>query len=510
MYNNHRGDKMKKDRKNKINLKMEKSIWVGFGIICLFLYAFLNTNLAFQNDIFYSIKNGENLYRFGLDFVDHSSMFALNYQYPHYLFDLLTYFLYQIGGLLAIYIAEVVQFASLGGVFYRLLKKKTDQKFFSLFTTMIFMAFFYPFVSFRVQNLSFFLLLFEFYLLDAFVESKNQKFLYPLPILSFLLVQFHGAVFPFFLALFLPYFASDILHYYTKIKCKTEKNKKINLKLFLLIFLLCILTSLITPSGIESILYSIKIGLGNSMDYIREHQPSSLKDAPQIFALLFSFLTISLLFKVKYKTSDIFFFLGITLMFFLSLRHGSFFLLIVFPLLMIRIRESVNHEDKWKKQEEILLILTKKIFPILLLSMLVQASHHVKNVTIDAFVPENLYPVKIAEYIKENLNLNEISLFHGYQEGSYLLFLDIPVFIDSRCDLYLKEFNHEKDIFSDFLTLESTLNEELLKEYKITHILAAKNTTLYQLSLSKYSIIEEDEHYALFLTTKEKSSKSIE
>ena len=78
----------------------------------------------------------------------------------------------------------------------------------------------------------------------------------------------------------------------------------------------------------------------------------------------------------------------------------------------------------------------------------------------DEFINPSSYPVEAAEYIKQNLDLNSIRLFNEYNYGSYLLFQDIPVFIDSRADLYAPEFNGEKgedgkyegqDIFSDYI-----------------------------------------------------------
>ena len=73
--------------------------------------------------------------------------------------------------------------------------------------------------------------------------------------------------------------------------------------------------------------------------------------------------------------------------------------------------------------------------------------------------PEEFFnsPLK---YIKENLDVNSIKLFNEYNYGSYLLFEGIPVFIDSRADLYAPEFNGVKgkdgkyegqDIFSDYI-----------------------------------------------------------
>ena len=54
----------------------------------------------------------------------------------------------------------------------------------------------------------------------------------------------------------------------------------------------------------------------------------------------------------------------------------------------------------------------------------------------DKFVDENTYPVKASDYIIENVDLSTMKIYNEYNYGSYLLFRGIPVFVDSRADLY--------------------------------------------------------------------------
>ena len=56
----------------------------------------------------------------------------------------------------------------------------------------------------------------------------------------------------------------------------------------------------------------------------------------------------------------------------------------------------------------------------------------------------------IYKYIKNNLEYEKIRIFNSYNNGSYLMLNNIPVFIDSRLDVYCSEFN-DPDIFYDFI-----------------------------------------------------------
>ena len=83
----------------------------------------------------------------------------------------------------------------------------------------------------------------------------------------------------------------------------------------------------------------------------------------------------------------------------------------------------------------------------------------------------------------------------------YVLYKDIPVFIDSRCDLYSPEFN-EKDIFYDALNIAGlgVYYEDKFEEYGITHIITNADSKLKML-LEKdrnYTSIYQDDYFLIF------------
>ena len=93
-------------------------------------------------------------------------------------------------------------------------------------------------------------------------------------------------------------------------------------------------------------------------------------------------------------------------------------------------------------------------------------------------------------------------LFNDYNYGSYLLFRGIPVFIDSRADLYSPEFNEGCNIFNDYLSISGlgTYYEDGFDKYGITHIISYENSKLSML-LSKddnYNKIYEDDYFVIY------------
>ena len=92
-------------------------------------------------------------------------------------------------------------------------------------------------------------------------------------------------------------------------------------------------------------------------------------------------------------------------------------------------------------------------------------------------------------------------IFNHYNYGSYLLLRDIPVFIDSRADLYTKQFSgFDYDIFDDYSFIHNNYQEKF-EFYGITHVLLYKKTNALYTLLSvdnNYKLIYEDEYFVFY------------
>lgn len=127
----------------------------------------------------------------------------------------------------------------------------------------------------------------------------------------------------------------------------------------------------------------------------------------------------------------------------------------------------------------------------------------------EQYVSESTYPVKASEWMLENLDIANMKIYNEYNYGSYLLFKGIPVFIDSRCDLYAPEFNEDKEngisgrnIFSDALDIAaiSVDYHQKFSEYGVTHVISYSNSKLVMLMRQneEYKCIYEDDYFSIF------------
>ena len=118
-----------------------------------------------------------------------------------------------------------------------------------------------------------------------------------------------------------------------------------------------------------------------------------------------------------------------------------------------------------------------------------------------SYVNTKLYPVEAVDYIKKHLDYKNIRIYNSYNIGSYLMLNDIPVFIDSRLDVYCSEFNNT-DIFYDFIQTDSGFKhyDETFEKYDFTHILLKHNDipNQYIRKDNNYKIIHEDKNFVLY------------
>ena len=83
--------------KNK-NLNKTKIRFNIMAIILIAIFCFAISPVTLQNDTFYTIKIGEHIINNGIDMQDPFSYHNLKYTYPHWLYDVGIYLIYNLGG----------------------------------------------------------------------------------------------------------------------------------------------------------------------------------------------------------------------------------------------------------------------------------------------------------------------------------------------------------------------------------------------------------------------------
>ena len=121
------------------------------------------------------------------------------------------------------------------------------------------------------------------------------------------------------------------------------------------------------------------------------------------------------------------------------------------------------------------------------------------------FVSESSYPVQACDFILENIDIGTARFYNEYNYGSYMIFRGIPVFIDSRADVYDPQFNGlEDDIFSDFIDVSaiSKYYEDVFEKYDITHVITYKNSKMNMIieksNDENYEEMYDDDNFVIY------------
>ncbi len=531
------------------------------AIFCILIFSFALTPVTFQNDTYYTIKIGEHIVQTGqIDMKDPFSWHEdLPYTYNHWLYDVSTYLVYNlgenigIGGFCALYIATIILSMILGIVLYYVSCKLCKNQVVAFLVSMATMYLLKNFIAARAQLVTFILFALTILFIEQFISTKKKRYAIYLIIIPILIANLHCAVWPFYFVLYLPYVVeymlavlTDVQLYYfiaikwneLKIKKLTKKGKldeigkyqeKIahlqldkengrqlrkknetkafkvifkredSVKWLMVIMLICTLTGLLTPIGTTPYTLLPKLMQGNTTQNISEHQPLTLINNRAMLIVFTVFLMFLIFTDTKLSLRDFFMLAGLTLLTFMTRRQASMFVIVCG---FIFAKMSANFLRKYDKDgtDKVIKIMTSllgKIFTVLLVILLSFIMY--KGKINNEFVNSSSYPVKAADYILEELDINNMRLFNEYNYGSYLLYRGIPVFIDSRADLYAPEFNGKKnadgkydgrDIFSDYINTSNITKyyEETFEKYKITHVILKTNTKLNML-------ISRDENY---------------
>ena len=554
------------DKRTKIKFNI-------LAVIMIMIFCFALTPKTLQNDTYYTIKIGEHITQNGIDMKDPFSWHEdLPYTYPHWAYDLATYEVFQlgentgIGGFTAIYVMTVVLAMILGVTLYIASNKICKNELIAFIVTLGVLYLLKSFIAARAQLVTYILFVLQILFIEQFLATKKKRYAIGLVIIPIIIANVHLAVWPFYFVLFLPYVAEYIialiadsnLYYRLNIAIKNSKLKKLekkenqkekiekvqkqindlkekeqesikrrekrrnnpykiiikknsNVKWLIVIMIICAFTGLLTPLGDTPYTYLIKTMQGNTMDSISEHLPLTLINNTNMIVVLIMFLALLICTDTKITLRDFFMLCGLVLLSFMSRRQISMFALVGGFIFQKMAGSFIQKYDK-DGCDAVSTAMTTIVGKILTTLLIVLISFYFYRGKIKAkIIDESSYPVAACDYIIENLDLSKIKLFNEYNYGSYLLYREIPVFIDSRADLYAPEFNGTKDengeyngrdIFSDYINTSniSTYYDDKFKQYEITHVILKKNTKLNMLIMRdvKYKEIYSDKNFVIY------------
>ena len=561
-------EKTEKKEKKKLS---NTTKFTFLAIVLITIFCFALTPVTLQNDTFYTIKIGEHIQNEEIDMKDPFSWHeGLSYTYPHWLYDLITYWIYAAFSMDGIYVTTCILSCVLGISIFLTNNKLIKNEVISFLITIGSMYLIKSYITARAQLVTFILFVWTVYFIEQFLATREKRYGIFLVLISLAIANLHVAVWPFFFVLFLPYIGEYIVSalgelilyhkigvwfgkirikrynklvkklkkpeliekYQNKLQKLQEKMQQLNtrvekvklsraesikkpykilmnknsaVKWLVLIMVISALMGLLTPIGDTPYTYLYKTMIGNTTENINEHLPMTLVNETGIICAIIIFLAILIFTKTKIRLCDLFMIGGLAYMMIASKRQLTMFTLIGGFMLARLLVDMFKRYDV--KAQNFVNLLMKPISAIVLTILVLCSSvHFIKPKLNDKYIDNRSYPVEACDFIlnESGIDLQKARFYNEYNYGSYLIYRGIPVFIDSRADLYAPEFNPDVYVFTDFINTSSIgeYYEETFEKYNITHVLCYKNAKVNMLITkshdSNYELLYEDDFFVVY------------
>lgn len=454
--------------------------------ICLFLFSFCLFLMLFLRcdiDYFWHYKAGKYMVEHGEILKQDVFSWSL-YHAPwishEWLFEVMLYGLDLIFGKLHLFIYVFsITLCLMFFLFFVQKKEYLKNVSFSLLWICFFSLIFTG-LSGRPQLLSFLLLAISLYLVFYFFYHPNSKRIYFLPFISLIWANVHGGSSNLvYLLCFLALFCG--LFQFSFLKIEASKISKRQIFTYLFVAFLCMVSIVINPHGIKMLFYPYENMADSLMlSTIAEWQPSNLNELSHYIYFFFAIIVffIMLFSKKKIRLLD-----GVIYLFFLYLGLKSirfwFFSYLAWTFFIF-------YYVPRRKLDSYSCILICS-FSLLLVVIFGCGFSYSKILSSKSLSDECI------RILKEE---NPERLFNYYDFGAYLIYQEIPVFIDGRADLYSK-YNYRD--YQNISRLQYNF-PQLIAKYQFDYFIVPTKSGIasYLLDNSSYEVIFQDKTAVIF------------
>lgn len=393
-------------------------------------------------DMWWHLKTGQVILSQGIPHVDIFSFTKRGSPWitHEWLSEIVMYSLYKAGGFAAL----MIFFALLGVAIFTLVYLLCAGRPWVAFPVTLFAGWIAEFLwGSRPQIFNILMLTIFLWILENIRQKKIRwEWIYSLPLGIMLWVNLHGGFF-LGIAVILVWGFGDALQIFIRKNEEGTLGKKV-LQHLVIVFMLCAIAVFFNPNGMHMWLYPFATLTSPAMrDGILEWWSPNFHHEyyrPFLFGLVFS----SLVFMASHRRktfTEMLLCAGVIAAGLISRRHIPFFSVVVMPIVSRALIDSVENL-KWRNPFEGRL-LTKKLFWVIpfvnivavTVAFTLTAEFTRKAIEGNDERIRREYPVEAIKILKQT-GLASRNGFNDYALGGFLIWNDIPVFIDGRADMY--------------------------------------------------------------------------
>ncbi len=336
----------------------------------------------------------------------------------------------------------------------------------------------------RPQIFSGLLFVLEVWLLIKYEEEGRRAFLFPLPFLSLLLINIHGAVWPLFFLFVLPFLVSSLrLRFLAKYFYFGGGSPKC----LLIALFVSAAAGFMNPYGAEALVYGFNsYGDADIRFIIGEMKPLDVTNLVGAIGFALILAATVLCTRVKMPLHFVLLSLGTAYMSLSAVRNlYLFFLLGTLPFAYGLKDFRFDFLAGGFSRKKILAAAAL----VLCLSLL-----RLDTVRIDDGIKG------AADYILAHEKAQDVRLLINYDIGGYMEFRGVKCYIDPRAEVFLQSNNHRKEIFHEYRVLfDGSLDyRQFLTRYDFNYALVTDCQALWFIEFA------HDENFELVFEDKAK------
>ena len=437
-------------------VKNKLPVWLKYILI---LFPFIVACFQFRsidNDFWFLYPTGEYIVNNGFPHTDFLSMHSdMKLVVQQWLSTVIFYFFYSRLGKIGLFCLLYACYACICTLTYRLNLLITKNELFSVvFAGISDLLIFNHLIVTRPQIFTYIILLAEIYMLEKHAQTKKNKYLIWIPVLSLVLINLHASMWPMLFVFMLPYFAGAI-----PVKFKSIELKPAGNLLYLFVALaLGALAGFINPYGTDNMFYLFSsYGQNQLGSTIYEMLPADIgtTGGKTLFCLILLMgITVFFFNKKAFSVRFFFLFLGTMLLALLHRKGAPYFFIFGITSFSYMIKDlEIKLPEKFTKK------VTKRAGILISAVLIIITAGICSYYLVKSFEAE---PGKTAHYDNldgavEILKKSEepVVLYSNFNDGQYLEYKGFHPYIDGRAELFLQQNNGVFDYYAEYYDLRS-------------------------------------------------------
>ncbi len=468
-----------------------------YGVAFLLPMVFvLLTRPWLDNDSWFVLAEGRYIVNNGVYFTDVLSMHeGLNIVVQQYGFAVIFWLVYSVAGPIGLYVSMLVLNFLVCFLIYKICmlisKGNVDLSLLIMVITDFFLAI-NQFLVTRAQVVSYAIFLVLIFLLELYIERKNRKYLYPIPILSLVQINLHASLWPMILLVLGVYIIDSF-------KVPKLHLQGYNTKPLIIILIISFIVGILNPYGIKMMTFILtSYGIDTIFSMVGEMTAFNLRNRFNILtymAIVFVILAYIFGKRKNIRIRYLLMFFGFLALGINSIKGLSQLFLVMFIPLALLFKD-VRFEKGGKKIEKIkkavigwggvMTVVSAAILMVGVLGRLDDMPDKISREGVD----------KIDESVEmRGESKEELRIYTGYDDGGYLEFRGYKPYLDPRAEVFIKKNNEKEDILDEWVDcrLGRIDKGEFLEKYDFDYLFVrGEQDPLYKLEDEKYEKIYED------------------